>query len=62
MVAKREEWKSQIKSKNEQLRKERRNRKAEFSKYKCKECNYTGMSQKNLEIHKKKIINNSGEK
>ena len=50
MVAKREEWKLQITSKNKQMREERRNRKAEFSNYKCKECNYTGMSQKNLEI------------
>ena len=62
MVAKREEWKLQITSKNKQMREERMNRKAEFSKYKCKECNYTGMSQKNLEIHEKNGIHKSQEK
>jgi transposase-like protein len=56
MMTKKEEWKLQIKHKNEQFREEINKRKTEFSKYKCKDCNYTGMSQKNLELNEKKGI------
>ena len=62
MMTKKEEWKLHIRQKNEQLREGINKRKAEFSKYKCKYCKYTGMSQENLELHEKKGIHREVDK
>ena len=56
MVAKREKWKLEIQHRNGKLTTEKHQRKTEFSNYKCKECNYRGMNQTNLQRHIKKGV------